>query len=64
MITVTVPGPDKADGQSVVTGHKQIFGLVDGPVDNGVPQVTPSTPEAIYIDTDGTQYQYFAGAWH
>jgi hypothetical protein len=65
MITVTIPDPTKADGLPVVIGApKQIFGAADGGVVNGVPQVTPITDEAIYIGADGTQYQWFGGAWH
>lgn len=46
------------------TGTQQVFGSEDGDVVDGVPQVTPTTETAIYIGTDGTQYQWFGGAWH
>ena len=49
---------------SAGTTAQQIFGSTDGPVVGGVPQVTPTAPEALYISSTGTQYQYFAGAWH
>ena len=32
---------------------------------HGAPAFTPSTTSAIYFDQDtGTQYNYYAGAWH
>lgn len=51
--------PDLSGGSA-----KQVFGAADGEVIAGIPQVTPTTDEAIYIGDDGTQYQYFSGSWH
>jgi len=64
MITITVPTPGRADSQPVTQSQTQIFGSNDGAVVNGVPQVTPTTQTALFIDDDGTQYQWFDSAWH
>lgn len=52
------------DAAELAATVKQVFGSLDGGVVGGVPQVTPTTQTAIYIADDGTQYQWFAGAWH
>lgn len=53
-------------GQSLpnLSPTQQVFGPTDGDVVGGVPQVTPTTAPALYIGSDGTQYQWFSGAWH
>lgn len=41
-----------------------VFSEADFPVVGGVPQGTPGTPTAILVGNDGTQYQWYAAAWH